>query len=145
MKMRVLVQRPARFKIPLFSSPLGSRTLTPMDVSPQQTARRLRRDQTEAERILWRHLRSRRLRNAKFRRQFSIGPYFADFCSTERRLIVELDGAQHVERSRDDELRTSFLIFKGYRVLRFWNAQVLQSVEEFLNAIEASIRGTTKS
>ena len=116
-----------------------------MDVSPQQTARRLRRDQTEAERILWRHLRSRRLRNAKFRRQFSIGPYFADFCSTERRLIVELDGAQHVERSRDDELRTSFLIFKGYRVLRFWNAQVLQSVEEFLNAIEASIRGTTKS
>jgi len=115
-----------------------------MDVSPQQTARRLRREQTEAERILWRHLRSRQLHDAKFRRQFPIGPYFADFCSTERRLIIELDGAQHLDRSSEDELRTSFLNSQGYRVLRFWNAQVLQSVEEVLNAIEASLRGTTK-
>src|SRR5580693_4289351 len=115
-----------------------------MDVSPQQNARRLRREQTEAERILWYHLRSRQMRNAQFRRQFPIGPYFADFCSTERRLIVELDGAQHVARSRDNKLRTSFLNSEGYRVLRFWNAQVLRSVEEVLNAIETSLRGTTK-
>ena len=72
-------------------------------------------------------------------------PIFADFCSTERRLIAELDGAQHVERSRYDELRTSFLNSEGYRVLRFWNAQVFQSLEEVLNEIEASLRGTTKS
>ena len=109
--------------------------------SPQENARRLRREQTDAEGILWHHLRARQMRGAKFRRQFPIGPYFADFCSTERRLIIELDGAQHVERSREDEVRTSFLESEGYRVLRFWNSQVLESVEEVLNAIDALLSG----
>ncbi|WP_423966662.1 endonuclease domain-containing protein [Candidatus Binatus sp.] len=108
--------------------------------SPQDNARRLRREQTDAERILWRHLRARQIRGAKFRRQHPIGAYFADFCSTERRLIVELDGAQHVERSREDEVRTSFLESEGYRVLRFWNSQVLESVDEVLSAIDKFLR-----
>ena len=109
--------------------------------SPQENARRLRREQTDAERILWHHLRARQMRGAKFRRQFPIGPYFADFCSTERRLIIELDGAQHVERSKEDEVRTSFLKSEGYRVLRFWNGQVLENVEEVLGAIDDLLRG----
>ncbi len=82
------------------------------------------------------------MRGAKFRRQFPIGPYFADFCSPERRLIIELDGAQHAERSREDEMRTSFLSEQGYRVLRFWNDQVLTNVDEALNAIDEFLSGS---
>jgi very-short-patch-repair endonuclease len=110
--------------------------------SPQENARRLRREQTDAERILWHHLRARQVRGAKFRRQHPIGPYFADFCSTERRLIIELDGAQHVERSGEDEIRTSFLKSEGYRVVRFWNDQVLESVEEVLGVIDEILSGS---
>ncbi|HKN14023.1 MAG TPA: endonuclease domain-containing protein [Candidatus Binatus sp.] len=72
----------------------------------------------------------------KFRRQFPIGPYFADFCSIERRLIVEVDGGQHAGQSGDDETRTTYLSSRGYRVLRFWNDQVLGSVDEVLSEIE---------
>ena len=109
--------------------------------SPQENARRLRREQTDAERIIWHHLRTRQMRGAKFRRQHPIGPYFADFCSTERRLIIELDGAQHIERSREDEARSSFLKSEGYRVLRFWNAQVLEGIGEVLGAIDEVLSG----
>src|SRR5271163_508246 len=104
--------------------------------SPQENARRLRREQTDAERVLWRHLRGRRMRDAKFRRQFPIGPYFADFCSIELRLIVELDGAQHADHIQHDEVRAAFLNSRGYRVLRFWNSQVLESVEDVLHEID---------
>jgi very-short-patch-repair endonuclease len=115
-----------------------------LSVSPQRNARRLRREQTDAERILWRHLRGRQMRDAKFRRQFPIGPYFADFCSAERRLVVELDGAQHVERSEEDEVRTSFLNSQGYRVIRFWNNQVLDSIEEVLRVIDEVLSGARR-
>ena len=74
--------------------------------------------------------------NAKFRRQHPIGPYFADFCSIERHLIVELDGDQHADHSAEDEARTSFLSSQGYRVLRFWNNQVLVNTDEVLTEIE---------
>jgi very-short-patch-repair endonuclease len=114
----------------------------PLIESPQWNARRLRREQTDAERVLWRHLRSRRMRHVKFRRQHPIGPYFADFCSTERRLVIELDGAQHAELSQEDEIRTSFLKSRDYRVLRFWNGQVLADVDEVLNAIDESLAGS---
>jgi very-short-patch-repair endonuclease len=111
----------------------------PLLESPQRNARRLRREQTDAERLLWRHLRGRRMRNAKFRRQHPIGPYFADFCSIERRLVIELDGSQHADLSAEDEDRTSFLKSRDYRVLRFWNDQVLADVDEVLNAIDKSL------
>jgi very-short-patch-repair endonuclease len=110
--------------------------------SPQHNARRLRREQTDAERILWHHLRDRQMRGAKFRRQFPVGPYFADFCSAERRLIIELDGSQHAERSREDKIRSSFLNGQGYRVLRFWNNQVLTGLEEVLGAINEFLSGS---
>jgi len=110
--------------------------------SPQRNARRLRREQTDAEHILWHHLRDRQMRGAKFRRQFPVGPYFADFCSVERRLIIELDGSQHAERSREDEIRSAFLKERGYRVLRFWNNQVLTELEEVLGAINEFLTGS---
>src|SRR5690349_11021332 len=87
------------------------------------TARALRRGMTDAEALLWRHLRDRRLNGYKFRRQEPRGPYIADFVCLEVGLIVEVDGGQHTEES--DAPRTQRLERNGYRVLRFWNDQVL--------------------
>jgi adenine-specific DNA-methyltransferase len=112
----------------------------PQSETPHQTARKLRRRQTPAEQVLWRHLRGRRICNAKFRRQFPIGPYYADFCSVERRVIVEIDGAQHADQSVRDQVRTTYLTSRGYRVLRFWNDQVLTSADEVLAEIERFLR-----
>ena len=82
------------------------------------------------------------MQNAKFRRQHPIGPYFADFCAIKQRLVIELDGAQHAELSQEDEIRTSFLNSRDYRVVRFWNDQVLADIEEVLNAISKSLAGS---
>src|SRR5258708_17001303 len=113
--------------------------------SPQRNARRLRHEQTDAERLLWRHLRGRRMRNAKFRRQHPIGQYFADFCLIERRLVIELDGSKHADLSQEDENRTAFLKSRDYRVLRFWNDQVLADIEEVLNAIDKFLAGNIQA
>ena len=91
-------------------------------------AQRLRREMTDAERKLWTILRARQLGGAKFRRQQSIGPFSADFVCQEARLIVEADGGQHAENVGDVR-RTAFLESKGYRVLRFWNNDILQNLE----------------
>jgi lysyl-tRNA synthetase class 2 len=100
-------------------------------------ARRLRRDQTDAERVLWFRLRDRRLNGLKFKRQVPIDKYIADFFCAEARLIVELDGGQHA--TRDESNRTAILESMGYLVVRFWNNDVLQNtdgvLEEILNAI----------
>ena len=74
--------------------------------------------------------------NLKFRRQFPIGPYFADFCSQEFHMIVELDGGQHAAQATEDGERTAFLNSLGYRVLRFWNNQVLENTDVVLTEIE---------
>ena len=108
----------------------------PSSEASHETARRLRRDQTPAEQVLWRHLRTKRMCNVKFRRQHSIGPYFVDFCSIQRKLIIEIDGGQHADRPAEDEVRSSFLKSYGYRVLRFWNKQVLENTDEVLAEIE---------
>ena len=84
------------------------------------------RRETDAERLLWYYFRDRRLCGVKFRRQHPIGPYFADFASPERRLVVELDGGQHCERAAYDSKRTASLTEWGWRVLRFWDDEVLQ-------------------
>ena len=75
--------------------------------------------------------------NVKFRRQHPIGPYFVDFCSIERNLIIEVDGGQHAEQSADDETRSLFLRSHGYTVLRFWNHRVLANTSEVHNEIES--------
>jgi very-short-patch-repair endonuclease len=98
-------------------------------------ARQLRRDQTYAEQTLWARLRDRQLCGAKFRRQHPIGPFVADSCCTQGKVVVELDGGQHAEDVAADEKRSRFLEAKGYRVLRFWNHDVLGNTEAVLERI----------
>ncbi|MBI2902342.1 MAG: endonuclease domain-containing protein [Candidatus Methylomirabilis oxyfera] len=102
-------------------------------------ARRLRKDQTDAERGLWLRLRSRQVNGAKFRRQHPVGRYVADFCCPDRMLIVELDGGQHVARAKADRRRTAFLRERGYRVLRFWDNDVLRETEVVLQQIADAV------
>jgi very-short-patch-repair endonuclease len=104
------------------------------------TARRLRRDQTDAERKLWFRLRDRRLNGLKFRRQVPIDRYVVDFCCESAHLIVELDGGQHAERSAEDAARTAPLEARGYLVLRFWNNEVLQNMDGVLEVIAGTAR-----
>jgi len=101
----------------------------------RQRARRLRRDQTDAEQALWARLRDRQLFGAKFRRQHPIGHFVADFCCPQRKLVVELDGGQHAARVAADQKRARFLQEQGYRVLRFWNHDVLGNMEAVLERI----------
>ena len=109
-------------------------------MSAVATARRLRRDQTDAERKLWFRLRDRRLRGLKFRRQVTIGNYIADFCCESARLIIELDGGQHSARESQDAKRTTALESQGYLVLRFWNNDVLQNIDGVLESILDTLR-----
>jgi len=102
-------------------------------------AREMRKDATDAENLMWRMLRSRRLSNAKFRRQHPIGQYIVDFYCDEHRLVVELDGGQHMEQRRYDAERDGFLRGNGLTVLRFWNNEVLGQTEAVLERIWALI------
>ncbi len=88
-------------------------------------ASQLRTNATEAEKRLWYFLRNRQLAGYKFRRQFPIPPYIVDFICLEQRLIIELDGGQHADAEAYDAARTAFLDQQGFRVLRFWNNDVL--------------------
>jgi len=98
-------------------------------------ARSLRKNQTDAERKLWRRLRARELCGFKFRRQYPIAPYIVDFICVEKRLIVEIDGGQHATMSEADGVRTRFLNDRGYRVLRFWDNEALLDTDVVLAAI----------
>jgi very-short-patch-repair endonuclease len=98
-------------------------------------ARQLRREMTDAERCRWKHLRAHRFASEKFRRQEPIGPYIVGFVSHRSRLIIELDGGQHAVQVEYDGVRTGWLESRGYRVVRFWNNQVLTETESVLEAI----------
>jgi very-short-patch-repair endonuclease len=98
-------------------------------------ARKLRRDSTDAERLLWMHLRARRMAGRKFRRQVVIGPYIVDFVCFDAGLIIEADGGQHLEQQPEDDARTAFLESSGYKVLRFWNNEILCDTESVLEQI----------
>lgn len=97
-------------------------------------ARTLRRSMTDAEARLWYLLRDRRLVGVKFRRQVPIGPYVVDFCCHERGLIVECDGSQHLD-SATDLVRSGWLEDEGYRLMRFWNDDILLRDEAVMSAI----------
>ena len=99
----------------------------------------MRREMTEAELKLWSTLRNRSLVGVKFRRQVPIGNYIADFCCVAHRLIVELDGGQHAEQEAADASRSRFLAAEGFRILRFWNNQVLSGSEFVVAEILAAI------
>ncbi|MGH7948719.1 MAG: endonuclease domain-containing protein [Candidatus Binataceae bacterium] len=102
-------------------------------------ARRLRASSTDVERKLWFHLRARQMGGCKFRRQHPIGPFYADFCCVERRLILELDGGQHDANKERDERRTAYLKKHGYRVIRFWNGDVMKNLDGVLEGIAGAL------
>lgn len=104
-----------------------------------QNARTLRKTMTDAERALWRLLREKQLDGHRFRRQVPIDQYIADFACLEVRLIVEVDGGQHSE-SETDQRRTSYLQAQGFRVLRFWNNDVLGNREGVLRTISEALK-----
>jgi very-short-patch-repair endonuclease len=102
-------------------------------------ARTLRGNMTEAERRIWQILRSHQMKGYKFRRQVPMGQYIADFVCHEERLIVEIDGGQHDRSSPQEAERTGFLQNQGYRVLRFWNNEVLANLDGVHEAIAGEL------
>lgn len=104
-------------------------------------ARSLRRNQTDAEKLLWMKLRNRQLDGIKFRRQQPMGSYVVDFISFEKKLIIEIDGGQHnTDKNRQRDIkRATILEVKGYRVLRFWNNEVLNNLEGVLDTIKMNL------
>jgi very-short-patch-repair endonuclease len=109
------------------------------DREPTRRSRELRNDATPAERKLWQHVRNRQLVATRFNRQVPIGPFICDFVARTAKLIIELDGGQHAVRTIEDERRTRFLVSRGYRVLRFWNNEVLENVDGVLQVIEEAL------
>jgi very-short-patch-repair endonuclease len=104
-------------------------------------ARQLRARMTDAERKLWFALKDRRFSAFKFRRQVPTGPYIADFVCFESRLIIEVDGGQHAESVRDVE-RDDWLVKNEFRVLRFWNNDLLQNLESVLTTLSEQLDRT---
>jgi very-short-patch-repair endonuclease len=102
-------------------------------------ARKLRKNLTDVENELWSQLRDRQLSGVKFRRQHPIGPFVVDFCCVEKGLVVELDGGHHAERSAADERRTKLIERSGYRVLRFWDNEVLSNLYGVLERINEAL------
>ena len=93
--------------------------------------------------MLWQRLRNRQLGGHKFRRQVTIGPFIVDFACIDARLIVEIDGGQHSEAG--DAPRTAFLRSKGYRIIRFWNNEVLENADGVLQSILMELEGQAPS
>jgi very-short-patch-repair endonuclease len=105
-------------------------------------AKDLRQLATDAEQRLWWRLRNRQVCNAKFRRQHPLPPYVVDFVCLEQRLIIGADGGQHLGRQAHDEKRTAFFEMRGFRVLRFWNHEILTQTEDVLEAIFRALNET---
>lgn len=108
-------------------------------------ARRLRKNATDAERILWGKLRNKQLTGVKFRRQQPIGGYIVDFVTFERKVVVELDGGHHkAQRQREkDEARNLWLRRQGYEVIRFWDNEVFENLEGVLETIREKLLTNT--
>lgn len=114
------------------------------DLKRLTTSRKLRLNQTDAEIRLWSRLKSRQLLGVKFVRQEPIGRYVCDFVCREIKLIVEADGGQHSESKRD-EVRDRYLCELGYRILRFWNNDILSNTEGVLSAIRSELEDSSPS
>ncbi len=115
----------------------------PLPTGTLLNARRLRREMTDAERKLWQYFRAGRFDEVKFRRQHPVPPYIADFCCVAVRMIVELDGSQHSDEV--DAARTRYLESQGWRILRFWDNEVLLETEAVLDAIWNAVNERTLS
>ena len=115
---------------------MRKRANPPLPTQSLQRARKLRQASTDLEKRLWFHLRCGRLHGLKFRRQHPVPPYIVDFCCVAARLVIELDGSQHGPEA--DLIRTHFLKRRGYRVLRFWDNEVLKDLDAVLEVILAT-------
>jgi very-short-patch-repair endonuclease len=102
-------------------------------------AKKLRREMTDAERALWWRINREQIEGYKFRRQVPIGRYVADFACMSERLVIEVDGGQHDDRKALDDARTRWLGTQGYRVLRFWNNDVLGNMDGVLDLIRRAL------
>ena len=107
-------------------------------------AKQLHRNMTQAEAKLWKYLRAHRMGDVHFRNQHAIGNYIVDFCAPRRKLIIEVDGSQHLEQQEYDAERTRYLETRGYQVLRFWNREVMNNIDEVLNVIWNRLHGKTR-
>jgi very-short-patch-repair endonuclease len=105
----------------------------------EQRARQLRKSMTDAEQALWTRLRRRQVHGHKFRRQHPLGGYIVDFVCLDEKLVVEVDGGQHDEQRDEDALRTLCLEQRGFRVMRFWNHQVLGELDAVTEAIAEAL------
>jgi len=101
----------------------------------KKNSRSLRRELTDAEQLLWHHLRLRQMGGCKFRHQHPLGRYILDFVCLEAALVVEVDGGQHAENTERDQVRTEWLEQQKLRVLRFWNNDVLKDIESVKQVI----------
>ena len=108
-------------------------------------AKQLHREMTPAETKLWAHLRAHRMGDVHFRNQHAIGNYIVDFCAPRKKLIIELDGSQHLEQEEYDEERSVFLKSKGYQILRFWNNNVLNNTDSVLTVIWDTLKEENKT
>jgi very-short-patch-repair endonuclease len=111
--------------------------MPPKTTTPKMMHRagELRHDQTEAEARLWSRLRAHLMGDIHFRRQHAIGKYIVDFCAVRRKLVIEVDGSQHLEQEEYDAERTRFLESQGYLVLRFWNGEVMNNTDAVMGVI----------
>ena len=108
-------------------------------------AKKLRKESTDTENHLWYHLRAKRFSGLKFRRQEPIGNYIVDFVCYEKRLVIECDGGQHAEQEIQDQQRDQWFQRQGYRILRFWNREVLLNTSEILQRIYEACQEVTPS
>ena len=106
-------------------------------------ARQLRKNQTDAENLLWHFLRNRFLNGYKFKRQQVMGKYIIDFVCEKKKIIIELDGGQHFDAQSYDETRTRYLEGLGYKVLRFWNDDVFKETDGVLEVILSSLESNS--
>jgi len=109
-------------------------------VHTKRFANELRHNTTDAENRLWGFLRNHCMCGVHFRRQHAMGIYVVDFCSPRHKLVIEIDGKQHQDLQEYDAQRTEFLEGLGYRVIRFWNDEVLNDFEKVLETIQSAIQ-----
>jgi very-short-patch-repair endonuclease len=110
--------------------------------TPTVRSHDLRNNPTNAEGTLWCYLRNRQRSGVRFNRQVPIGPYVCDFVARRAGIVIELDGGQHALAKNYDRKRTTFLQQRGYRVIRFWNNEVLENVEGVLGVIEEALKNS---
>jgi very-short-patch-repair endonuclease len=115
-----------------------------VDPNHVEFSRTLRTSATDAERKLWHHLRANQLNGARFRRQHPVGIYVLDFACVQQRLAVELDGGQHADDVVRDATKTAFLETQGWRVLRFWNNDVMGNIEGVLTLIAEALLASSR-